>query len=261
MKLTVIITSYNNEKYLEECLESVLNQTYQPFEIIIIDDKSTDNSLPIIEKYKNNYKNIKAIYNEKNLGVTITRHLAIKEAQGDHITTLDGDDFYINNRKIENEINILKENQNAIPFSKIVLVDLNGKRIEREKELEIKDGYILNQIISRKCMIPRDFILSKEEYFNIGGYDKDIKIYEDWDLKIRLATKNEYIYSNEEGTAYRRHGSGLSSNKEQSLRYMKKVFKKNIGLVKNRKGKNKIKCLFYKNYAKEFIKIKLKKLI
>lgn len=92
MKISIIIPAYNCEKTIEKCINSILNQTYQNLEIIIIDDASIDNTSKILNKYKDN-KNIKLITNKENKGIGFTRNTGIKNASGDYISFIDSDDY------------------------------------------------------------------------------------------------------------------------------------------------------------------------
>lgn len=93
--LSIIVPNYNNSKYFNDCIESILRQTVTDYEIIIADDKLTDNSRSIIEEYTAEYpKQIRAIFNKRNVGVSANWHNAILQSQGRYITTLDSDDFY-----------------------------------------------------------------------------------------------------------------------------------------------------------------------
>lgn len=92
-KISVIISVYNTEKYLEKCLDSVLNQTYQNLELILVDDCSSDNSLKIMEKYAKKDKRIVILKNEKNIGLAASRNKALDRATGDYIGFIDSDDY------------------------------------------------------------------------------------------------------------------------------------------------------------------------
>ena len=95
MKISVYITSYNKEKYINKSIDSVLDQTLKPDEIIIVDDCSSDKSQEIIAGYNNQYPDIiKAIYNERNFGISRTRNIAISYCSGDIITFIDADDYF-----------------------------------------------------------------------------------------------------------------------------------------------------------------------
>lgn len=97
MKFSVLIPVYNTEKYLEECLQSVLNQTYKDYEIILVDDGSTDSSPQICEGYHNKYPDIIKVIHQKNSGQLISRINAIKVASGEYCIFLDSDDSIVEN--------------------------------------------------------------------------------------------------------------------------------------------------------------------
>lgn len=253
--LSVIIANYNNEHYIRECLDSVLCQSYNNIEIIISDDCSTDSSPGIIREYINKYPGkIKAIFSPVNRGVAQTRHDAILNAQGYYLTTLDSDDYYYDSHKLQKEIELadhyISRNKNIISFSNIVLVNHDKTLIGTwGNPGNIKEGIILKYILTRTCMIPRDFVMKKQAYFDVGGYDARFPIYEDWDLKIRLAAHFEFYYTGINGTAYRRHGTGLSALPfPKHIKWLKKIFKKNLNLIPKSQKKE------IENGFKEFIK-------
>lgn len=103
-KASIIIPVYNAEKYLEKCIKSALNQTYKNYEIILIDDGSTDSSLKIMEKFQTEYPNIVKIYSQENAGVAITRNQGIEYSTGEYLFFMDNDD-YIDSDYIEKFIN------------------------------------------------------------------------------------------------------------------------------------------------------------
>jgi teichuronic acid biosynthesis glycosyltransferase TuaG len=144
IKLTVIIPNYNSGKYLKDCLESVISQTYDIFEVIVADDASTDNSREIIKEYEEKYDFIRGIYNKENVGVARNRHNAILQARGNYITTLDSDDFFYDEAKIEKEIELLqyhRENRHKdiLPFSNVARVTEDGKLVTKVSHPQIID--------------------------------------------------------------------------------------------------------------------------
>jgi len=237
--LSVIIANYNNEQFIRKCLDSVLGQSYKDIEIVVADDCSTDNSNDIIREYEKKYTGmIRTVSLPANRGPAYARHEAILNAKGDYITTLDSDDYYYDSQKLEKEMELIeyygeKENKDIIAFSNVIFVDRKRQVIGPQWKAEsIREGMILNDIITRSCMIPRDFIMKKSAYFDIGGYDLSFETHEDWDLKIRLAAKYQYFYTGINGTAYRRNGAGLSSTPHCfRSRNLLKVFNKNIHLI------------------------------
>jgi glycosyltransferase involved in cell wall biosynthesis len=213
--ISVIVPNYNNRQYLESCLDSVLSQDYTDLEVIVIDDCSTDGSEEIIREYSSRDERIVPVFNEKNLGVAVNRHKGILRAGGMYITTLDSDDIFLRTDKLSREHEVMQAKvaagiRNGIVFSGILLLKADGSRLGIQGS-NIQEGDILNHIVRRSCLIPRDFLFSREQYVAAGGFDPRIPIYEDWDLKIRLARKNLFYYSGIDGIGYRRHGAGLSS--------------------------------------------------
>jgi len=215
-----------------------MSQTYKNLEIVVSDDSSTDHSLKMVHEYEKKYPGIiKVISSSINRGVAQTRHEAILQAKGEYITTLDSDDYYYDNQKLEKEMELIlqykKQDKDILAFSNIVLVKGDKTLIGIQgNSKNIKEGKIFNDIITRSCMIPRDFIMKRETYFEAGGYDNRFPIYEDWDLKIRLSKKHEFYYTGVNGTAYRRHGTGLSSPPiPKHIKWLKKIFSKNLNLV------------------------------
>ena len=91
--ISVIIPVYNTEKYLNQCLDSIINQTYKKIEIICVNDGSSDNSLKILKEYENKYSNIKIINLEQNCGVSFARNKALSVIKGDYVCFVDSDDY------------------------------------------------------------------------------------------------------------------------------------------------------------------------
>jgi glycosyltransferase involved in cell wall biosynthesis len=211
--LSVIVANYNSAPYLRDCLDSILRQTFRDREVICADDGSTDSSPDIIREYAERYPGIVfAIFSPVNRGVAITRHEAILQAQGAYVTTLDSDDYYADARKLEAEMSLVAqcreiEHQDILAFSRVVPVD--GDR-GRGDTAPVREGFIFEELMTRSCMIPRDFIMQQQAYFAAGGYDFSLATHEDWDLKIRLSRICPFRCTGISGTAYRRNPAGLS---------------------------------------------------
>lgn len=105
--ISVFIPVYNAEKYIGEAIKSILNQTYKNFELIIVDDGSTDNTIQVISKYKD--ERIRVIRNKKNMGIPFTRNRGLKEARGKYLVLMDADDVSYPTR-IETQVNYMEKN-------------------------------------------------------------------------------------------------------------------------------------------------------
>ena len=112
-RISVVVPNYNNCQYIERCLDTVLSQSYENLEIIIIDDCSTDNSVEIITHYAENDKRVVPIFNTENIGVARNRDKGIMMSTGYFVTTIDSDDIYFSNVKLETEYDRLVEKRKA----------------------------------------------------------------------------------------------------------------------------------------------------
>ena len=130
MKLSIIIPVYNAEKYLKQCLESVLKQSDEQIEVIVVNDGSTDSSIRICEKYAEKYNNIKLI-NKDNEGVSKARNIAIQQAQGEWVTFLDADDMLQ-----ENALVVLNELDDNVD---VLLCDYSKGHVKNESDISKKE--------------------------------------------------------------------------------------------------------------------------
>lgn len=114
--VSIITPVYNSSKYIDQCIESVLSQTYSNWEMIVVNDKSTDNSRAIIEEYVRKDPRIKLFNNEKNMGVAATRNKALEVSKGRFVAFLDSDDFWAP-RKLERQIDFMINNNYGFTFT------------------------------------------------------------------------------------------------------------------------------------------------
>ena len=230
--LTLMVVNYNNSMWLSDCLASINQQSLESFDLLFVDDRSTDESMDIFQQFKWR-KGIRAaaIQTEKNVGVSKARILGMANVQTKFATQLDSDDFLLDCCKLTSELQIVQVSTNDIGFSQIVHVGGDGAPLASQPSAPILEGRLLLPFLYRRCMIPRDFVFSTDLYHRVGGYDPEINLYEDWDLKLRLAALVNFKYTGVRGTAYRRHGAGLSSvPPERHKEALSRVLLKNLPL-------------------------------
>ncbi|WP_317313444.1 glycosyltransferase family 2 protein [Absicoccus porci] len=212
--VSVIIPNYNKAPYLEQCIKSVESQTYTAFEIIVVDDCSTDESKEVLDRLIKEYNNIIVYKQNRNQGVSAARNKGVEIASGKFITMLDSDDYYVNPEKLENEMKIASST-GWLSYSKIVRVNERNERCDKQflDDYLYLHGDILFDIMIGKNLntIPRDFIIPKELFIQSGGYKKGMNLYEDLDFLIKILSKTKAECTYAEGTAYRQTGIGLSS--------------------------------------------------
>ncbi|MHC5269463.1 glycosyltransferase family 2 protein [Enterococcus sp. LJL98] len=179
IKVTIIMSVFNNELYLEDAIKSVLNQSYSNFEFLITDDASSDRSRYILEKYKRKDKRIKLFFNHKNLGLTKNLNNMIDIAQGELIARMDGDDICFLDR-LKKQVDILKKEDVDIVFSGTMLIDHEGKELcegWRPKKLKkiLKIIEIHNYIPHPTVMMKKDIMIKNKYNENyITGQDKEL---------------------------------------------------------------------------------------
>ncbi|MEW9080056.1 glycosyltransferase family 2 protein [Terrisporobacter glycolicus] len=209
-KLVSIITPvYNSEKYIEECIKSVINQSYKNIEMIIIDDGSTDNSKNIIEKYTESFPFIKYIKCNKNNGVWAARNIGIEKAKGRFISFLDADDLYKKN-KIENQINFMLNNNYSFTYTAYDLINENSTSLNKvinAKEYEDYNRLLKgNDIGCLTVMIDRLKIETPIRFEN--------NHHEDFVLWLKILKNNVVAYGLDEIlSSYRKSNSSVSHNK------------------------------------------------
>lgn len=176
-KISVIIPVFNAAKYISETLESVINQTFKDFEIVCIDDGSTDNSLEIIEKYKLKDSRIKVL-SQNNSGVVAARNNAIKNAVGEFIFPLDSDDII--------DITLLEKEYAAILSGKGDIITCKVKIFGKESyEMYLPNPSKLN-MSCHNCLV-NAALFRKDLFDRAGGYDPSFsKGLEDYDLWLNL---------------------------------------------------------------------------
>ena len=241
--ISVYITSFNKGKYLRQAITSVLNQSLQPEEIIIVDDGSNDNSREIIKGFASRYPEIiKPIINENNYGIAKTRNIAISHCKGELITFVDGDDYFFPS-KLESELKIIRNGNYGCVYSNHVFVDEfsneNGCFADKEDHPVEGDLFIENFTRSFHVNSGSNFhneMFYKNNAIKIGLYDENIQIWEDWDFRIRMSKKFRYGYCPEVNSAYRRLPTGLH-NSSINLHYHEqiKIYNKNKLLIQDLK--------------------------
>lgn len=178
--VSVILPTYNRSEYLGRAIEGVLSQSYNNFELIIIDDGSTDRTSEIISKYQDS--RIKIIKNEENIGFVKSLNKAINYAQGEYIARIDDDDFWSDLKKLEKQTEFLENNPEYVLVGcGIIKVNKQGKEIRKylfpEKDKEIRDVILIISPFAHPGVVFR-----KTAWESVGGYDETLYFSQDSDL-------------------------------------------------------------------------------
>ena len=211
-KFSIIVPIYNTEKYLEKCLDSIVNQTYKDFEIILVNDGSTDNSKEIIKKYIKKYDFIKLI-NEKNQGLSAARNNGIKEVKTPFFLLVDSDD-YIEKDLLTKLNEAISSNPDLVRFQ-IKDIDQTKKEYKETSFENLPGNLAFNKIVKYHYVENAWAYLYKTSYFKENKYAFPInKNHEDFGLiplviyKAKSVTSINYIGYN----YVKREGSIINSN-------------------------------------------------
>lgn len=218
-KVSVILPCYNAEKYLEQSILSILNQTYQYFELIIINDGSTDNSTEILEKYAKSDNRI-IIINQSNEGIVSALNKGIRISTGKYCARMDADDIAIIDR-IEKQVNFLENNPNIfVVGGQGYVIDEDGDKIRPLTVLTNHndiDRDLLNNF-NKKAMIHPAVMFRTHEISMLGGYREEFIWAEDLDLFLRVSEIGKLANLQDTVLYYRINTNGITNTKNSTQR-------------------------------------------
>ncbi len=227
--ISIILPTYNGAGRIQEALLSVLGQSYLHWELLVVDDGSTDNTEELVKDLPCNEKRIIYIKNESNLGIQQTLNKGLKEAKGEYIARIDDDDMWIDKDKLLKQVEFLEKNKDCVLVGTgLVAVNEEGKEIFRTFNPEL-DAIIRNKILSKTCFTHSSVMFRKALAMQLGGYSElsEVRHIEDYDLWLKMGTVGKLANLPIYGVRLLfREGSISSENKiaqlEKSVRLIRK---------------------------------------
>ena len=219
--VSIITPMYNSGKFIKDTIDSVINQTYKDWEMIIVDDCSTDISPEIVKSYAENESRIKYIRTEQNGGVSKARNTALKNADGQYIAFLDSDDIW-DKEKLEKQINFMKEKDCAISFTSYELIDEENKKLN--KVVRVVESIDYKTLLKGNILGCLTVIIDKSKL------DFEIKMsgvrHEDYALWLSILKRGYIAYGIDEVLAqYRKSLTSLSGNKVKSAMWTWNIYR------------------------------------
>lgn len=213
-KVSVNIACFNSSRFIRETLDSVLSQTYGDFEVIVMDDGSSDGTGEIVKAYAD--PRIRYFYKD-NEGLSETRNKSVGVSSGEYIALLDHDDLWLS-EKLEREVRLLEENaETALVFSDCY-ISRGGKRDRRTyfDRYKPERGRVFEELLCGSSnFIPLSTVIMRKSVFDkIGYFKKEFKIGEEYDLFLRAAKHYEFDYVEAPLAVYRMHANNVSKNVE-----------------------------------------------
>jgi len=218
--VSIITPSYNSEKFIKETIDSVISQTYQNWEMIIVDDVSPDKSNEIIDAFIKKDSRIKLIKLEENSGPAVARNRAIEEAKGRYIAFLDADDLWLP-EKLEKQIAFMLENDLSFTYSSYRLIDEEGHRLGE---------FITKEMISYESMLKTCSVGCLTAIYDTEKLSKvympNILKRQDYGLWLKILREIESTKGIVEPLAvYRVLKNSVSSNKIKTAQYQWKIYR------------------------------------
>lgn len=210
--VSVVVSTYNREKYVKRAIESVLSQTYKNIEFVIIDNASTDKTPEIISEFSRKDERIVILTNETNLGHVKSINRGIVMAHGKYISRIDDDDFWCEPDKLERQVNFLEKNKDYVLVGGgMIKIDKNGTEIMRQFRPET-DENIRKSILIGDIFVHSTVVFLKKSWAQTGGYDENIGYADDWDLWLKLGKIGKF-YNFQEYFVYYLQWQGNISNR------------------------------------------------
>ena len=189
MKISVIIPTYNRRHTLERAIDSVLSQTFKPFEIIIVDDGSEDGTSYWVQEA---YPSIKYIYQPNN-GVSSARNKGIRSSRGSWIALLDSDDEWMP-EKLEDQVIFINENPGSLFCHTNEIWIRNGVRVNQMKKHKKYGGDIFKYCLDMCRISPSSSLIKKEVFEDVGLFDESLTVCEDYDLWLRITANYTILF-------------------------------------------------------------------
>lgn len=213
--VSVIIPTYNRANLVGKAIKSVLSQTYQDFEIIVIDDGSTDNTEETVKSF-NNFK-IRYICHSDNRGISAARNTGIRASLGKYIALLDSDDEWLP-EKLDKQVDVLqnKSSEVGVVCSWSYNIDEKGSYISK-RCLPKKGGYIYEDLLSTNPISVPTVLIRKECFNRVGLFDDLLNTQQDWDMWIRISKYYRFVLIKIPLVKYRLHSNQISRNLELKI--------------------------------------------
>lgn len=233
--ISVLIPSYNHEKYVDACINSILAQTYREIEIVLIDDSSADKTYERIlmrkEELEKRFRKVIIKRNPRNMGVSRTLNLALEEAKGEYIKLLASDDMLLPNALERMMDHIKKRQELSLVFSNGILIDDNQMSylLKEKNDLIYANPpefgpSLFERLYRGNCIAAPCAMFRGEVFKQLGGFDESIAI-EDWEYMLRMAVNGCQIdYINETLVLYRRSETSVTNYQSSQNAERKFIF-------------------------------------
>ena len=212
-KVSVITVTYNRSDFIREAMDSIIAQSFKDWELIIVDDASTDNTKEIVDEYIKKGQRISYYRNDKNLGIAKTRNRGLELAKGEYIAPLDSDDIWLDINKLRKQVEFLDINKDYCMLGGgIMRIDAESKPIKKVL-FPVYDSLIRKIILQFNPFPQSTLLYRKSVALACGGYSDAFKICDDYDLWLKMGLKAKFTNIPQVLAGYRVHGGNITKTK------------------------------------------------
>ncbi len=264
-KISVIITSFNAGRFIKECIQSVLNQTYEDYEIIVVDGGSTDNTFEEIKSFEDKITLIK-LTTQRDYPLNqdaFHRNQGLKVAKGEYIIFLDADDLLLP-KKLEMEISELEKDPSiGMVYSDVYICNEYGKECNLiSKRTKPFSGNIFTHLLVESFIPVHAAMVRREDIEKVGLFDESLPACTDWEMWLRMSAYYQVKYINIPLAKYRVHSTNISKNwkfmAEGQIKVLNKVLN-NSQLYNNIAINNSDRFIIYYTLSKQYCILKDRK--
>ncbi|OYD96672.1 glycosyl transferase family A [Nostoc sp. 'Peltigera membranacea cyanobiont' 210A] len=207
--ISVIIPAYNSEKTIRETIESVLNQTFANFELIVINDGSQDSTLEVVTQIQDS--RIK-VFSYSNAGGNVSRNRGLHRAVGEFVSFLDADDLWTPD-KLQSQLQALQENTTAtVAYSWTDYIDENGEIVLSGTHITANGDIYEKLLLTNFLENGSNPLIRREALIKLGGFDESLSAAQDWDMWLRLACQFDFVCVPSVQILYRISANSVSAN-------------------------------------------------
>lgn len=212
MKLSVNIITHNRADLLHRAIDSAFSQWKEEYELVVVNDGSTDNTQNVVDQYRDRIKNLVYLENEISKGVGFCRQLALKNSSGIYIAVLDDDDTWIYPNKLSDQIAFLDANPEVGIVGSSIEIDYVDDGTRKILKANPDDGTLRRQMLYKAPFINSSTMFRRELAISVGGYDEHLKVSEEFSLWLKLGRLAKMANLMEVTTLYSVHSKGLTIN-------------------------------------------------
>lgn len=222
-KISVVVPAYNAQQTILETISSVLQQNFSDFELIVINDGSTDKTLELLETVQDSRLKV---YSYPNGGLPTARNRGINCAQGEFISFIDADDLWTPD-KLELQLKALQQNPQAgVAYSWTICMGNNGNSFHPGVTESFQGNVYPNLLVGNMIASGSNVLIRKEAIESVGYFDESLKSCEDWDYWLRLAPKWDFVVVPKPQIIYRLSSGAMSSKLDVMEKYQMKVLER-----------------------------------